>query len=661
MESVTPAKRQKFSGSNNSPTWQEIQAQRQNLPIFPARKRLLHELRQNDSSIVIGETASGKTTQIPQYIYETGMHRNLMIACTQPRRVAAITVAQRVSQEKGQDVGALVGYCVRFDDTTSEKTKIKYMTDGMLLRESILDPLLKRYAVVLLDEAHERTIHTDVLFGVVKSAQHQRRQRGITPLKIIVMSATMDVDQFSRYFNDAPVLYLEGRQFPVKMMYTCETQSDYQFSALSTIFQIHQEAPPRQDILVFLTGQEEIESMVTAIRDVSKELSDDSSKILALPMYASLPQHLQLRVFQNAPKGTRKVIVATNIAETSVTIRNIKFVVDTGKVKAKTFNPRSGLDMLKVQKTSKAQAWQRSGRAGRESAGTCYRLYTEEDYEALPTNTRPEILRCNLCSVTLQLLALGIKNIAQFDFMDKPSTESIQNAIVQLKLLGAIENTDDNKLTPLGRKMAAFPLDPSLAKVILKAVDFDCLEEILTIVSMLSVESIMHSPASKREEASAVQAKFISHEGDHLTYLNVYRSYKGVSGSKNWCHENFINARNMKTACDIRGQLRDICMKQDMQFKSCGRETAVIRECLAHGFFMNAAELQKDGKYISVASRQPVAIHPSSAIFRCKPSYVIYNELVKTSACYMRNVCVVDPDWIFEAAPNYFKTRPLHT
>ncbi|XP_071078637.1 ATP-dependent RNA helicase DHX33-like isoform X1 [Haliotis cracherodii] len=663
MDEQPPSKRRKFNFTSvqfkdrDKYKVNKLREERKKLPIFPARSRLVQEVRKHDSVIVIGETGSGKTTQIPQYLLECGVHHGKLIAVTQPRRVAAITVSQRVAQEKNCEVGTLVGYCVRFDDMTTDSTKIKYMTDGMLLREAILDPLMNRYSVVILDEAHERTIHTDVLFGVVKAAQRDRKKKGLKPLKIIVMSATMDVDHFSTYFNQAPVLYLEGRQFPVQVLYCCEPQSDYLFTSLVTLFQIHREQPAGQDILIFLTGQEEIESAAKSIHDISRDMVGEAPPLVVCPLYAALPAPQQLKVFQPTPKGSRKVIVSTNIAETSVTIHGVKFVIDCGMVKAKVFNPNSGLDLLRVVRVSKAQALQRTGRAGREAAGSCYRIFTEKQFESLKDNTVPEIQRCNLSSVVLQMLALGISDIIKFDFMDKPSIESIVCALDNLILLGAIEKKDKIQLTPVGRKMSAFPLEPRLSKVILMAKEYHCLEEILSIVSLLSVDSILFTPHSKREEALAARKKFISSEGDSITLLNIYKAYKGVGGNKDWCRENFINMRNMKTALEVRRQLRDIVQRQQLPIQSCGQDTTAIRRCLSTGFFMNAAELQRTGDYITLSVRKTVSIHPSSALFQCKPAYVLYNELVQTSKCYMRDLTVVDPDWLSEAAPVLFKKK----
>ncbi|XP_029649141.1 ATP-dependent RNA helicase DHX33 [Octopus sinensis] len=637
-----------------------LKKERQELPAYKARNQIISHIQRLSTAIVIGETGSGKTTQVPQYLYEAGLHQNGVIAITQPRRVAAMSISQRVAAERQCNVGELVGYSVRFDDMTSGCTKIKYMTDGMLLREAILDPLLKRYSIVILDEAHERTIHTDILFGVVKAAQKKRNalNRKDVSLKIIIMSATMDVDHFSSYFSSCPVLYLEGRQFPVKLYYTSEHQSDYSFSALVTVFQIHREVPPDEDILVFLTGQEEIESIVKQIRDISKDLIGEAPPMCVYPLYAAQAPIAQLRVFTPAPKGTRKVIVATNVAETSLTIKGIKHVIDSGMVKAKLFNPSIGLDLLKVVRVSKAQAIQRTGRAGRESPGTCYRLYTEQEFESFQPNTLPEIQRCNLSGVVLQMLAMGISDVVNFDFMDKPTTQSIINALDQLNFLGAVEKKEKIQLTSIGKQMAAYPLDPRLAKVILVAKDFNCLDEILSIVSLLSVDSLVFNPQRQHEEALAARKKFESPEGDFMTYLNILRAYKAGNSNKKWCRENFVNSKNAQMALDVRKQLRTICIDQSFQINSSVRDSsAAVRKCLVAGFFMNAAELEKDGSYITLSTRKVCAIHPSSSLFNCKPSYVIYRELVQTTKCYMRDVCVVDPDWLYDAAPNYFKKK----
>ncbi|XP_055513770.1 LOW QUALITY PROTEIN: ATP-dependent RNA helicase DHX33-like [Leucoraja erinacea] len=657
-----PAKRLKTaawrSQGGNYATGRNMEQQRRELPIYRARAKLIGQLRHLDTAIIIGETGSGKTTQIPQYLYEACIGGHGVIAITQPRRVAAISLAARVSEEKKTELGTLIGYTVRFEDLTSHKSKIKFLTDGMLLREAMVDSLLCRYSVVILDEAHERTVQTDVLFGIVKSAQRKRKELNKTPLKVIIMSATMDVDLFSQYFNRAPVLYLEGRQHSIQIFYTKEPQNDYLHASLVSIFQIHQEAPPSHSILVFLTGQEEIEAMSRTCKQISKNLPQGSCQMSVLPLYASLPPLQQLRVFQQGPKDRRKVILSTNIAETSVTIPGIKYVVDTGMVKAKRYTPESGLEVLAVQQVSKAQAWQRAGRAGRQHSGICYRLYTEDDFEKFLNMTVPEIQRCNLASVVLQLLALRIPNILTFDFISKPSPDAVRAAVDQLEQLGAVERKNNQIiLTPLGIKMAAFPLEPRFSKTLLVSPEFHCTEEILTIVSLLSVDSVLYNPRAQQDEVLSARRKFISSEGDHMTLLNVYYAFKNTAGQREWCRENYVNSRNMTMVMEVRRQLRDICVKFGVHLESSRADTSNVRRCLAHSLFLNAVELQLDGTYLTLDSRQPVVIHPSSVLFHSRPPYMLYNELLHTSKCYMRDLCVVDPEWLYEAAPEYFRRK----
>ncbi|XP_063842000.1 ATP-dependent RNA helicase DHX33-like [Scylla paramamosain] len=635
-------------------------SQRHALPIFPARARLLEEFKKHQTVIVIGETGSGKTTQIPQYIHEERLDRKGGICITQPRRVAAISIAKRVAEEMDTNLGGLVGYSVRFEEAVCPATKVKYVTDGMLLREAISDPLLSKYSWILLDEAHERTINTDVLFGIVKDAQKTRRSTpGQDPLRLLIMSATMDVDHFSQYFGNCPVLYVEGRQHPIEMFYAKKQQEDYVMATMTTVFQIHREAPPRHDILLFLTGQEEIDSVTANLRQIAKDGSlAECPRLRVLPMYAALPAHQQLDVFRPTAEGERKVIVSTNIAETSITIPGIRFVIDCGRAKVRTYHPGSGFDSLKVRKISQAQAWQRTGRAGREASGNCYRAYTRAEFDAMDINPTPEILRSNLSSVMLQLLAMGIKNVVTFDFIDKPSAEHLEAAMVQLTFLGAVViKSDCLELTEAGRKMAQFPLEPRYAKVILSGPEHGCTDEVLSIISMLSSESIFVNPAGKKEQAAIARRKFTSVEGDHITLLKVFRAFKAAKKNKMWCHENFLNFRNLMYATEVRKQLVQVCERCGVALTSCQQKTDSVRRCLATGLFTSVAELQLDGKYLTLDTKQEAALHPTSALFGGKPAYVLFTELVQTGKAYMHLNSIVDPQWLHDIAPEYFRKK----
>jgi HrpA-like RNA helicase len=394
---------------------EDLQSAREQLPVYQQKETILNAVKENRAIILVGETGSGKTTQIPQLLHNDPEFRKQRIVITQPRRVAAISLSSRVSDEMGSKLGTKVGYTIRFEDCTSPETKIKFVTDGMLLRELLSDSTLSRYGVIILDEAHERTLRTDILFGAVKGILRKRKD-----LKLIVMSATLNAQAFSKYFNDAPIINIPGRQFPVTTYFAAKKQSDYLDAALVCVFQIHNNQPAG-DVLVFLTGQEEIENLEKLINEKAKTLPATSTKILVCPIFASLPTSQQTKVFEPTPDGYRKVVLSTNIAETSITISGIRYVVDTGLVKVRGFNPKTGIETLTISPVSKAAANQRAGRAGREAAGFCYRLYTEPLFKQLEEETEPEITRCNLSSVILLLKSSGIDDIVGFDFMDKPS------------------------------------------------------------------------------------------------------------------------------------------------------------------------------------------------------------------------------------------------
>ncbi|XP_055387520.1 ATP-dependent RNA helicase DHX8 [Condylostylus longicornis] len=622
--------------------------QRQSLPIYKLRDDLIKAVSDNQILIVIGETGSGKTTQITQYLAECGFTARGKVGCTQPRRVAAMSVAKRVAEEFGCRLGQEVGYTIRFEDCTSPETVIKYMTDGMLLRECLVDLDLKSYSVIMLDEAHERTIHTDVLFGLLKQAVQKRPE-----LKLIVTSATLDAVKFSQYFFEAPIFTIPGRTFPVEVLYTKEPETDYLDASLITVMQIHLREPPG-DILLFLTGQEEIDTACEILYERMKSLGPDVPELIILPVYSALPSEMQTRIFDPAPPGSRKVVIATNIAETSLTIDGIFYVVDPGFVKQKVYNSKTGMDSLIVTPISQAAAKQRAGRAGRTGPGKCYRLYTERAYrdEMLPTPV-PEIQRTNLATTVLQLKTMGINDLLHFDFMDAPPVESLVMALEILHSLSALD--DEGLLTRLGRRMAEFPLEPNLSKMLIMSVALQCSDEILTIVSMLSVQNVFYRPKDKQSVADQKKAKFNQIEGDHLTLLAVYNSWKNNKFSNPWCYENFVQIRTLKRAQDVRKQLLGIMDRHKLDVVSAGKNTVRIQKAICSGFFRNAAKKDPQEGYRTLVDSQVVYIHPSSALFNRQPEWVVYHELVQTTKEYMREVTTIDPKWLVEFAPSFFK------
>ncbi|KAG8446897.1 hypothetical protein GDO86_014375 [Hymenochirus boettgeri] len=644
-------KKHAFGGNKASygkKTQMSILEQRESLPIYKLKEQLVQAVHDNQILIVIGETGSGKTTQITQYLAEAGYTTRGKIGCTQPRRVAAMSVAKRVSEEYGCCLGQEVGYTIRFEDCTSPETVIKYMTDGMLLRECLIDPDLTQYAIIMLDEAHERTIHTDVLFGLLKKTVQKR-----SDMKLIVTSATLDAVKFSQYFYEAPIFTIPGRTYPVEILYTKEPETDYLDASLITVMQIHLTEPPG-DILVFLTGQEEIDTACEILYERMKSLGPDVPELIILPVYSALPSEMQTRIFDPAPPGSRKVVIATNIAETSLTIDGIYYVVDPGFVKQKVYNSKTGIDQLVVTPISQAQAKQRAGRAGRTGPGKCYRLYTERAYrdEMLTTNV-PEIQRTNLSSTVLSLKAMGINDLLSFDFMDAPPMETLITAMEQLYTLGALD--DEGLLTRLGRRMAEFPLEPMLCKMLIMSVHLGCSEEMLTIVSMLSVQNVFYRPKDKQALADQKKAKFHQTEGDHLTLLAVYNSWKNNKFSNPWCYENFIQARSLRRAQDIRKQMLGIMDRHKLDVVSCGKATMRVQKAICSGFFRNAAKKDPQEGYRTLIDQQVVYIHPSSALFNRQPEWVVYHELVLTTKEYMREVTTIDPRWLVEFAPAFFK------
>ena len=634
-----------------------IEDTRKSLPIYTFRDDLLKAISEYQVLIIVGETGSGKTTQIPQYLHEAGYTKDgLKIGCTQPRRVAAMSVAARVAEEMGVKVGNEVGYSIRFEDATSDKTILKYMTDGMLLREFLTEPDLGAYSALMIDEAHERTLHTDILFGLVKDIARFRPE-----LKLLISSATMDAQKFAKYFDDAPIFNIPGRRYPVDIHYTQQPEANYLAAAVTTIFQIHL-TQPRGDILVFLTGQEEIEAAELNLQETARKLGSKVPEMVICPIYANLPSELQSKIFEPTPPKARKVVLATNIAETSLTIDGIVYVIDPGFVKENVYNARTGMESLVVTPCSRASANQRSGRAGRVAPGKCFRLYTKFAFHnELDESTIPEIQRTNLNSVVLLLMSLGITDLMDFDFMDAPPAETLIRALENLYALGALN--DKGALTKLGRQMAEFPTDPMLARSILAADKYGCVEEVLSVIAMLGESSsLFYRPKDKKILADSARSRFTVKEGgDHISLLNIWNQWVDSDFSYVWARENFLQQRSLTRARDVRDQLAKLCDRVEVTITSVGANDLVpIQKSITAGFFPNAARLQKGGdSYRTVKNGMTTYLHPSSTLFEVNPKWIIFYELVLTSREYMRGNLPIQAEWLSEAAPHYHKKKDL--
>ncbi|KAL2058883.1 hypothetical protein ABVK25_000175 [Lepraria finkii] len=719
---------------------------RKALPVWSHASEIRQGLRIKDIILLVGETGSGKSTQVPQILAGEPWCKSRpvtlenarqtvnvggCIAITEPRRVAATTLARRVAEEMGTPLGSSspaskVGYSVRFNNSTSPCTKIKFLTEGMFLQEMLRDPWLKQYSAVIVDEVHERGVNVDLILGFMRNIAAGRLEgRGGIPLKVAVMSATAEMERLGNFFEEGYVpssngvdpeenksdgsesewsgitssdeergtadsqgkqpdqlphinekqpkksphanggqsekscahvatCHIEGRQFPVTINYTPEPVQDFVNAALRTTFKIHYQEPMPGDVLVFLTGQETVESLESLVNEYALGMSRDVPKMLVLPLFAALPQAAQQRVFQPAPPRTRKIILATNIAETSVTVSGVRFVIDCGKAKIKQFRTRIGLDSLLVKSISKSAAIQRKGRAGREAAGQCYRLYTEQSYLDLEPSNTPEILRCDLSHAILTMKARGIDDIINFPFLDRPPREALEKALMQLYQLGAL--TDTGAISEIGQQMATLPLTVSLGRVLIAAAEpeLDCVSEVIDIISCLSVENIFLNLTSeeKKEEAQLARRELYRREGDHLTLLMTVQAYAAENADrKAWAERHFVSHRAMQAVMDVRKQLRAQCQQSKSLKGKTPRQitpelATSLLKCFLKGFATNSARLMPDGSYKTIVGNQTVAIHPSSGLFGKKVEAIMYNEFVFTTKSYARGVSTVQMDWI---------------
>ncbi|EPY23027.1 pre-mRNA-splicing factor ATP-dependent RNA helicase DHX15/PRP43 [Strigomonas culicis] len=661
-----------YTGRPFSKNYFSLLEGRKKLPIFEGKEKIQKLVQQYQTILLVGETGSGKTTQVPQYVLELNPEHS--IACTQPRRVAATSVSERVAEEMDVHFGEEVGYTIRFDDKSCEKTRLKYLTDGMLLREAMSDPLLRKYSVIILDEAHERTVSTDILIGTVKEILPKRPD-----LRVIVMSATLEEKRFQQYFPQAPLVHISGRMFGVEVYYSKAPEANYVEAAIRTATQIHL-YEGEGDILIFLTGEDEIESTVERLQNGIRMAEHSSANchkgpVMALPLYSALPPSQQRKVFQTVPAGTRKIVVATNVAETSLTIDGIVFVIDCGFSKQKVYNPKLRVESLMVTPISQASARQRCGRAGRTKPGKCFRLYTAKTFDAsLQPNTYPEILRSNLGSIVLNMKKMGIEDLVNFDFVEPPAPETLMRALELLNYLGALD--DDGNLTPFGEKISEFPVEPEMAAMLYHSAEYGCSEDVARICAMLSVQSPFLNPANdQRGRAMRAKEQFYHPTGDHIAFLNVFNSYHENADPATWCKENYINPRVMKQAVNTYRQLIGIMRRlglrisstySDVWRKSTAEDmvtnveaTNEIRRALVKGFFTKVAlALPTKNQFLTLKDDVKCLLFPSTFLNR-RPKFVVYNELVLTSNTYIRTVTAVSEDWLIEASPEYFGRKNL--
>ena len=645
-----------------------LRRQRESLPIYRCREELLRYIGESAVTVVVGETGSGKTTQLVQYLHQRGYARQgKLIGCTQPRRLAAIGVARRVSDEMGCALGTTVGYSIHLDDTTSAETEVKFMTDGVLLRETVNDPSLEKYSVVVLDEAHERSVDTDVLMGVLKLALRRRAD-----LKLIVTSATMDVQKFSAFFGNAPCYEIPGQTFPVKIHYSPSPVADYVAEAVFRVCQLHMQMPMegKHDILVFMTGREDVYGTCELVRRRLAELSPRHLEtLLILPCLseASAPSSASssgVGVLDPTPAGKRKAVVATNVAETSLTIDGVRYVVDGGFMKTNVYRPSIGMNTLQRYPTSQAQAGQRKGRAGRTTEGVCYRLYTEEQYaqEMLP-NSVPEIQRSSVDSVVLLLKSIGIDRLRDFDFMDAPPVANVRNSMFHLWVLGFLD--DAGAITPEGQQALEFPMSPVLAKLLLASTENGCAVEMTRVVAMISADpkNLFELPKGREKTARQHHSRFYSNDSDHLTLLHVFTQYMEHGRSRQWAQDHFLHAPTLARAYDVLVQLLERLRKLHLPIQSCGPAGMdKVRYCIAKAFALQAAQ-RSDRRWTDyrplLNAGVTCAVHPASAIHARSemPPYIVYNDLLLTQKEYLVMVTAVEPEWLVEASHGIYEMR----
>jgi ATP-dependent helicase HrpA len=613
------------------------------LPVSANRDEIRRAIEQHPVVIVCGETGSGKTTQLPKICLQAGRGVAGIIGHTQPRRIAARAVASRIAEELGMPLGQLVGYKLRFQDHSRPENLIKLMTDGILLAETQGDRFLDDYDTLIVDEAHERSLNIDFLLGYLKWLMPRRPD-----LKIVITSATIDPQRFSKHFGDAPIINVSGRSYPVEVRYRPvqleedddETAADEQAAILTAVDELWREQPG--DILVFLSGEREIRETAESLRKHHPQNCE------VLPLYSRLSQDEQQRVFKRS--GRRRVVLATNVAETSLTVPGIRAVIDTGVARISRYSHRSRLQRLPIEKISRASANQRSGRCGRVGPGVAIRLYSEEDFLARPEFTEPEIQRTNLAAVILQMHALKLGDIEAFPFVEPPDGRFVRDGQRTLRELGAL--TEEGVLTELGRRLSKLPLDPRLGRILLAGADEHCLEEVAIIAAALSVPDPRDRPADKQTQADQKHAPFKDEQSDFLSLLKLWKAFTEQRAQlsraklRAWCKENFLSYLRLTEWHDVHGQVMEV-VKGELALKLNGKpaEYSSIHRALLTGLLSQVAQRKEQGEYLG-ANGIKLAIHPGSGQFKARPAWIVSAEQVQTTKVYARTVARIDPHWV---------------
>ncbi len=615
------------------------------LPIDNHKEEIIKTIQNNQVVIIAGDTGSGKTTRIPQFCMEIGQHsQSKLIGCTQPRRLAAISVAKRVASELGDE--RLVNYKIRFQDKTNIDTRIKFMTDGILLAETQKDPLLENYALLIIDEAHERNKNIDFLLGYLKKVLPNRQQ-----LKLVITSATIDTETFSRHFDNAPIISIDGRTYPVDVQYEPmeDKDDDYLEHTIKTVVKLFIKKLP-EDTLVFLPTEKDIRSCCEAL---AKELDN----VDILPLFGRLQAIDQQRIFR--PNNKPKIVVATNIAETSITVPGIRYVVDSGLARMTYYNSRAKTNSLPIQKISRASCDQRKGRCGRIASGICIRLFTEEDYLARDQYTLPEIKRSNLAEVLLQMANLKLGDPLKFPFIDPPSSNAIRDGYTLLRELGAIDKY--HNLTKQGKLMSNLPIDPCIARILIEASHNNCLKEIKIIAAVLAIQDPRIRPAEKEQKADAAHIKFHNKHSDFLAYLNIWNSFHSEDETISWsrlkkfCKTHFLSFQRMREWLDLHEQLSRLLARysQFLENKEAARYDQIHRSLLS-GFLRNIAHKQEKKIYQGAGNKE-LMVFPGSYQFQTSGQWIMAADFLETNRLYGLTVATIEPDWIEPLAKNLCK------